>query len=109
MDGGGVMAGWEEKKYTSWASGELAGAVAATQMPSVACEAVNFKAAYDNAGRVYIGIAGVTVANGATDTTTGIQLSAGEETGWLPCDNLNRFYRISDNAGDDVTYLAAIS
>lgn len=87
-------------------SGELAGSVAAVQMPDVPCRMVRFKAHSDNAGNVYIGGAGVTVANGATDTTTGLQLDAGDDTGWIATDNLNRFYRISDNAGDDLTYLA---
>lgn len=94
------------EQYTAPATGELAGATSATQMPTVACKLVKFKAAYDNAGRVYIGGSGVTVANGSTDTTTGYQLSASEETGWIPVDNLNRLYRICDNAGDDLTYLA---
>lgn len=98
----------EQQTYTSPKTGELAGSATAVQMPNVACKLVRFKASYDNAGRVYIGIAGVTVANGATDTTTGYQLSAGEETGWIPVDNLNRFYRICDNAGDDLTYLALV-
>lgn len=91
--------------YTTPASGELAGSASATQMPSVACKLAKFKAAYDNAGRVYIGGSGVTKKDGTTDTTTGIELSAGEETGWLPVSNINVFYRICDNAGDDLTYL----
>lgn len=88
------------------ASGELAGSVTAIQMPNVACRLVKFKAHYDNAGRVYIGGSGVTTADGTTDITTGLQLSAGEETGWIPISNLNLLYRICDNAGDDLTYIA---
>lgn len=86
--------------------GELAGSAAAVQMPDVACRLVNFKAVASNAGNVYIGGAGVTKVDGSTDTTTGLELDAGQETGWLFVDNLNRFYRICDNAGDDLTYLA---
>jgi hypothetical protein len=95
-----------DKSYTAPAVGELAGNTGATQMPNVACSLVRFKAEYDNVGRVYIGISTVTKADGSTDTTTGLQLSPGEDTGWIPIDNLNRFYRICDNAGDDLTYLA---
>lgn len=91
------------------AVGELAGSATAAQMPSQACRLVKFKAAYDNAGRVYIGGSGVTKKDGTTDTTTGLELSAGEETGWLPVSNLNVLYRICDNAGDDLTYLAMVS
>jgi len=87
------------------ATGEIAGAVTATVMPTITCKWVKFKAAYDNAGRVYIGGSGVTVKDGTTDATTGYELSAGEETDWLPVSNLNIFYRICNNAGDDLTYM----
>jgi len=91
---------------TTVASGELAGNTGATQMPTVSCKLVKFKAEIDNAGNVYIGGSGVTKADGSTDTTTGFQLAAGEETPWMPVTNLNLFYRICDNAGDDLTYIA---
>lgn len=92
---------------TGLVCGELAGSATAAQMPDIVCRMVQFKALVDNAGNVYIGGAGVTVANGTTDITTGLQLDAGESTGWIivPGGNLNYFYRICDNAGDDLTYL----
>lgn len=92
--------------YTSVASGELQGSASALQLPTISCKLVKFKAQYDNAGRVYLGGAGVTKKDGTTDATTGLELAAGEETGWLPVANLNVFFRICDNAGDDLTYLA---
>lgn len=85
-------------------SGEIAGSDAATQMPSISCKLIKFKARSDNAGKVYIGAAGVTKPAGSTDVTTGFELAAGEETGLLPVANV--FYMICDNAGDDLTYLA---
>ena len=88
--------------------GELAGSATAVQMPDVTCYQVKFKAASDNSGNVYIGGAGVTVPNGATDATTGWELDAGQETEWLHVDNLNVFYRICNNAGDDLVYMAMI-
>lgn len=91
---------------TTVLSGELAGSTSAVQMPDVPCKLARFKARAENAGRVYLGAAGVTTPDGTTDATTGFELSAGEETGWLPVANLNQFYRIADNAGDDLTYLA---
>jgi hypothetical protein len=87
-------------------TGELAGSVTAIQMPDVPCSMVRFKALADNAGNVYIGASGVTLPNGATDITTGFPLDAGDDTGFVPCDNLNRYYRICDNAGDDLDYWA---
>ena len=86
-------------------TGELAGATSATQMPSVVATMVQFKAVWSNVGNVYIGVSGVTKVDGTTDTTTGSELGAGESTPWLPASNLNVFYRISDNAGDDLTYI----
>lgn len=85
-------------------SGELAGSATAAQMPNVPCCLVNFKAEAGNAGKVYIGGAGVTKAAGTTNTTCGWELSAGDETGWLPTTDMNLFWRICDNAGDDLTY-----
>lgn len=92
--------------FTSKASGEIAGSATAAVCPTLACLMVKFRAAYSNAGNVYLGFAGVTKPDGSTDTTTGWELGPGDETGWLPCSNLNEFYRICDNAGDDLVYLA---
>ena len=87
-------------------SGELAGSATAAQMPDVPCRLVLFKAQGANAGFVYIGASGVTVIDGTTDTTSGFELDSGETTPWMPVLNLNVFYRICDNAGDDLTYIA---
>lgn len=95
--------------FTVVATGEIAGSATDAVMPTVTCKMVKFKASYDNAGRVYIGITGVTKADGSTDATTGYQLGAGEETPWLFVANLNVFHRICDNAGDDLTYIAMVS
>ena len=89
-------------------TGEIAGSATAAVCPTLACRRVKFKAAYDNAGYVYLGGSGVTKKDGTTDTTTGWVLGAGEETDWLPAANLNEFYRICDNAGDDIVYIAYV-
>lgn len=88
-------------------TGEIAGATSATVMPTVTGKWVKFKAAADNAGKVYIGKAGVTVSDGSTDATTGIPLLAGEWSDWLALgsNNLNELYRICDNSGDDLFYI----
>lgn len=88
------------------AHGELQGSASALQCPDIPCKGVIFKARADNAGSVFIGLADtVTVADGTTDTTTGYGLSAGDSTGYWPCSNVNQFWRISTNAGDDLTYM----
>jgi hypothetical protein len=97
---------FSELEATGIQTGELAGSATAVVMPTLAIYMVNFKAVSSNAGNVYIGGAGVTVVDGSTDTTTGFELAAGEETGFLPAENLNTYYRICDNAGDDLTYIA---
>lgn len=85
--------------------GEVSGSATAKQLPTVTGGLCLVKAENGNAGDVYVGISGVTVADGTTDTTSGIELSASETTGWMPCTNLNNFYIITDNAGDDITYM----
>lgn len=85
-------------------TGEKAGSASASQFATITTKWAKVKAQYDNAGRVYVGISGVTKADGSTDTTTGWQLVAGDETPWFPISNLNVLYLICDNAGDDVTY-----
>lgn len=92
--------------YNKVQTGELAGSTSAVQMPNIACRMVRFKAHADNAGNVYIGPAGVTIVDGTTDTTTGLQLDAGDDTGFIPIANLNLLYYISDAAIDDLTYMA---
>ena len=88
-------------------TGAISGETSATKLPDIKCTMVNFKAQSGNAGSVYIGVAGVTKpTDSTTDATTGLELDAGQETGWLPVGNLNVFYIICDNAGDDLTYMA---
>lgn len=87
-------------------SGELQGSATALRLPNIPCRMVMFVAQNGNAGDVYIGGAGVTVPDGTTDATSGYELKASAQTPWIPCSNLNLFYRICDNAGDDLTYLA---
>ena len=87
-------------------SGEIQGNASATRLPTISCKKVKFKAVSSNAGFVYLGGAGVTKVNGTTDVTTGWELDAGEETDWLAVSNLNVFYLICDNAGDDLVYMA---
>jgi len=85
--------------------GEVSGSATAKQLPDIDAKLVNIKASIDNAGNVYLGGAGVTIADGNTDATTGLVLDAGQETGWMSLPNLNLLYIICDNAGDDITYL----
>ena len=96
----------ESISYNSVKAGELAGSATAVQMPDISCRQVAFSAVSDNAGSVFIGGAGVTVPNGTTDTTSGLELEAGDMTQFINVPNLNLFYYIGDNAGDDLTYLA---
>ncbi len=94
------------KPFSTPMSGELAGSITEVQMPDIACSVVKFKAVADNVSNVYVGAEDVTIVSGGTDTTTGLELAPGDETGWLIIDNLNRFWRICDAAGDDLTYMA---
>jgi len=95
---------FEHKQYDSVASGELQGSATALQLPDIPCRAVFFTAIASNAGKVYLGGPGVTAPDGTTDTTSGIELQAGDMTPFIPISNLNKLYRICENAGDDLTY-----
>lgn len=95
----------EQHAYTSVDTGEFAPGTSAAVFPTVAAKLVRFKARAANAGKVYVGPSGVTKADGTTDTTTGLELEPGDDTGWLPCDNVDTFYGIGDNATDSVTYM----
>lgn len=88
-------------------NGELAGVTSATQCPTLACKYVLLKARWANTGYVYLGLTGVTKPDGTTDTTTGIQLGAGESA-LIPVSNLNQLYRICDATGDCLTYIAYV-
>lgn len=93
------------KPLTGITSGERQGSTTAVQLPTVAGSLVYITALASNTGNVYLGASGVTVPNGTTDTTSGIELSPGTLVGPLPLDNLNRLYMICANAGDDISYL----
>jgi len=96
---------FEHKQYDSVASGALAGSVSALQLPDIPCRAVFFTALASNVGKAYLGGPGVTIpSDSTTDTTSGIELQAGDMTPFIPISNLNKLYRICDNAGDDLTY-----
>jgi hypothetical protein len=89
------------------ATGELAGSVTAVQLPTISCQYVRFRARANNAGNVYLGTStNVTIPDGTTDVTTGFSVTPGADTGFIPISNLNLLWRICDNAGDALTYLA---
>lgn len=94
----------EHTQYDLVSSGEIQGSATAAQMPDISCRAVTFRAATDNSGDVFIGGPGVTIPDGTTDTTSGVPLEPGDWYQFVPCSNLNIFYYICDNAGDDILY-----
>lgn len=91
--------------YSAIASGERQGSATAVALPNISGELIWISAIASNAGNVYIGGAGVTVPDGTTDITSGLQLAPGLTIGPIPIKNLSFLYMICDNAGDDITYL----
>lgn len=97
--------GWDGMKVVG--TGEIAGNTSVVVMGNVPCKMVKFKAAADNTGKVYIGIvSALTIPDGTGDISSGYPLGPGEDTGFIPCDNLSEFYRRCDNATDDLIYMA---
>ena len=95
-----------DRLYDVIKSGEISGSATAKNLPDIACQMVMFVATNSNAGDVYLGGAAVTVPDGTQDATSGFELKASAQTPWFPVSNLNKFWIICDNAGDDLTYLA---
>ena len=87
------------------ASGEIIVGTAAAQFSALECREVIFKAGKANAGTVYIGGSGVTVAGTVSNTTAGLQLIAGDTTPTITVNNLSAFYGIASAADQVVTYL----
>ena len=95
-----------DRAFGHVASGQVSGSATAQQLPNVPYVRGVIKAEITNAGNVYIGSSSaVTVISDATtNTTTGFQLDAGQELPILGT-NLNQLWNISDNVGDDITYV----
>lgn len=91
--------------YATVDSGEFTPGTSAAQFPTITCRWARIKARAANTGKVAFGPSGVTLPDGTTDTTTGFELSAGDDSGWIPVSNLNQFYGIGTGASDSVTYL----
>ncbi len=94
--------------YAAPVVGEIAGSASALQFPDIPCRLFKLKATNSNAGDVYVGRSDVTVPDGTLDATSGLELQPGDDSGWILAPNLNLYYLICDNAGDDLTYLALI-
>lgn len=89
------------------ATGSAVGSATAVQFASVTCNFVNFVADEGNTGVVAIGNAStVTLPTNADSTTSGFQLTAKGQTGFLPArDNLNNFFYICSSTVDHVNYI----
>ena len=77
----------------------------AVQAPTVTAKLIRIRAKISNVGNIYYGKSGVTVPDGTQDATSGIPLMPGEDSGFLPAENLDELYVIGDEAsGDDYHY-----
>lgn len=79
-------------------SGQATIGAAESALPDQAARAVRIKAGAGNSGDVYVGRSGVL-------TTDGFHLDAGEDTGWIPVNNLSDVALIASGAGQDVSYI----
>ena len=96
------------RHFTVSGSGELAVGATEVQGPDRDCKAVKLKANLANTDNVFVGTAtGITVANAATDTTTGYPLDAGQELELL-VGNLNQLWFIGGAASQAISYILYI-
>lgn len=79
-------------------AGRIAPSATRRQMPNIPCEMVFIKADPDNTGQVYIGGADVSSA-------IGMQLDAGEVTGWIPIKNTNLIWYICSSTAQNISYM----
>jgi hypothetical protein len=89
-------------------TGEIAVGTSIVAGSDVACRFIRFIARATNTGYIYVGGATVTAPDGATDVTTGLELGASGDTGWIPTDNLSRFGFIASAASQALTYMAIV-
>lgn len=93
--------------HTKAITGEVAGSATAVQIPAALrtpCKRVIIRAVSGNAGSVFIGFtAGVTVADGTSDATTGFELAATDPPLIIDIQNTDQIFYICTNAGDDFT------
>jgi hypothetical protein len=91
----------------SFKTGGLAGSTTSVKPASTPCSMVNFMAPASNTGKVYIGPdTSVIKEDGTTNYTTGWELAAGQQTGWLPAGDVSMFSYICTNATDDLIFWA---
>jgi hypothetical protein len=92
--------------FSPGTNGEIGVGTSQVQGPNIKCKMAIFFADPGNTGVVHLGLStGVTASDGSTDTTTGIALSAGRDSGWIPFKNLQDAYLIADAASQSVTYM----
>lgn len=81
------------------------GSTDAAQMPTYKFQAGYIKALADNVGNVYIGGSSDVAIAGTTDNlTTGYELDAGDVLVLGKPGNLQNYWYITDNAGDDLIF-----
>lgn len=98
---------WPYTVFTQLACGEFTPGASAAQLPAAPCLYVRFKAAAANTGKITLGFSSaVTAADGSTDTTTGLELNAKEDTGFIPVRDLSVFWAKATVATDSLTYWA---
>lgn len=86
-------------------TGEVAAAITATQLPSREGKWVMFQGHATNTGYIWVGLSGVTVRDGSTDTTTGFFVAPGEWTPPIPIRNLDDLYAIGTSTSDSMSYI----
>lgn len=96
----------QENTYAGVANGVLVPGASAANFPSVVGHLYYITAAKANTGTIYLGTSNsVTSTIGSTNTTTGIELQAGQSIGPLPLTNLNDLWAKATVSTDALTYL----
>lgn len=104
--GGGNSVAVQEATFAVASNGVFVPTASATQMPTVSAHLVYITAIKANTGTIYLGrSSAVTTTVNANNTTTGLELQAGQQVGPLPISNLNEIWAIGTVATDAITYM----
>jgi hypothetical protein len=76
----------------------IANTVVVTQCPALRAEQIRFKNHPDSSGNAWVGSDNLT-------TDTGFPLAPGDDTGWIPINNLNKCWHVEEDATTYLQYM----
>ena len=86
-------------------TGEVTDGVSSIRLPNIEARMVKLLADRKNKGPVYIGDRRVENPNNDTDCRCGWPIQPGEQTDWIPIENLGLIWMVCEWSGDKLYYM----